>query len=69
VALPFLFVSFDNHQLQKYFLLRICSNRDREEQEIGEKMARGVIGVDTFQENIEKRVVEIRRPKRGRPRK
>jgi hypothetical protein len=32
-------------------------------------MARGVIGGEIFQEKIEKRVMEIRRPKRGRPRK
>jgi len=43
--------------------------RDREEQEIRERMARGVIGAETFQEKIEKRVMEVRRPKRGKPRK
>jgi hypothetical protein len=43
--------------------------RDREKQEIREKMARGVIGAEIFQEKIEKRVMEVRRPKRGRPRK
>jgi hypothetical protein len=32
-------------------------------------MTRRVIGVEIFQENIEKRVMEVRRPKRGRPRK
>lgn len=47
----------------------ICSNRDREEQEIREKMVSGVIGAEIFQEKIEKRVMEVRRPKRGRPRK
>jgi putative transposase len=59
----------ENRARQKAYREYVCSNRDREEQEIREKMARGVIGVETFQENIEKRVVEIRRPKRGRPRK
>jgi putative transposase len=47
----------------------VCSNRDREEREIRERMARGVIGAELFQEKIEKRVMEVRRPKRGRPRK
>jgi hypothetical protein len=32
-------------------------------------MARGVVGAKIFQEKIEKRVMEIRWPKRGRPRK
>jgi hypothetical protein len=32
-------------------------------------MARGVIGAEILQEKIEKRVMEGRRPKRGRPRK
>jgi REP element-mobilizing transposase RayT len=45
------------------------STRDSKEQEIRERMARGVIGAEVFQEKIEKRVVETRRPKRGRPRK
>jgi hypothetical protein len=43
--------------------------RDREEQEMRERMARGVIGAEIFQEKIEKRVTEVRRPKRGRARK
>jgi hypothetical protein len=43
--------------------------RNSEEQEIREKMARGVIGAEIFQEKIEKRVMEARRPKGGRPRK
>jgi hypothetical protein len=47
----------------------VCCNRDKEEQEIRERMARGVIGAEIFQQKIEKRVMEFRRPKRGRPRK
>ena len=43
--------------------------RDREEQEIREKIARGVIGAEIFQEKIEKRVMEVRKPKRRRPKK
>jgi hypothetical protein len=47
----------------------VCCNRDKEDQELRERMARGVIGVEVFQEKIEKRTIEYRRPKRGRPRK
>jgi len=54
---------------QRAYREYICSNRDREEQEIRERMARGVIRAELFQEKIEKRVMEVRRPKRGRPRK
>ena len=32
-------------------------------------MARGVVGGEIYQERIEKSVMEVRRPKRGRPRK
>jgi putative transposase len=54
---------------QRTYREYVCSNRDREEQEIREKMARGVIGAEIYQEKIEKRVMEARRPRRGRPRK
>ena len=54
---------------QKAYREFVGSNRDREEQEIKEKMARGVIGAEIYQEKVEKRVMEARRPKRGRPRK
>ncbi len=37
--------------------------------EIRERMAKGVIGAEIFQQNIERRARELRRPKRGRPRK
>ncbi|MBM4276532.1 MAG: transposase [Deltaproteobacteria bacterium] len=47
----------------------VCCNRDKEEREIRERMARGVIGAEVFQQHIEKRVMEFSRPKRGRPRK
>jgi len=45
------------------------STRDSKEQEIRERMARGVFGAEIFQEKTEKRVMEVRRPKRRRPRK
>ncbi len=38
----------------------VCSNRDREDQEIREKMTRGVIGAEMYHEMIEKRVIENR---------
>jgi putative transposase len=59
----------ENGARQRAYREYVCSNRDREEQEIREKMGRGVIGADIFQEKIEKRVMEVRRSKRGRPRK
>jgi hypothetical protein len=54
---------------QKAYREYVCFNRDREEQEIRESMVRGVIGAEIYQEQIEKRVMEARRPRRGRPRK
>jgi len=46
-----------------------CSNRDKEEQEVREKMAKGIIGALWFQEQMDKKVIEVKRPGRGRPRK
>jgi hypothetical protein len=37
--------------------------RDREEQEMREKMARGVIGAEIFQEKIEKRLIDFGGPR------
>jgi putative transposase len=54
---------------QRAYREYVCLNREREEQEIREKMARGVIGAEIYQEKIEKRVMEARRARRGRPRK
>jgi hypothetical protein len=45
------------------------SDRDKEDQELRERMARGVIGAEIFQQKIEKRAIEFRRPKGGTPRK
>jgi putative transposase len=59
----------ENGARQRAYREYVCSNRDKEEQEIREKMGRGVIGAEVFQEKIEKRVMEARRPRRGRPRK
>lgn len=59
----------DPSQRQKAYREYVCSNRGREEQEIKEKMGRGIIGTDEFLKRINKQVIEIKRPKRGRPRK
>jgi len=49
----------ENGARQRAYRKYVCSNRDREEQEIREKMARGVIGAEIFQEKIEKRNKEV----------
>jgi len=59
----------ENGARQRAYREYVCSNRNKEEQEIREKMARGEVGVEIYQEKMEKRVMEARRPKRGRPKK
>ncbi len=59
----------DSSQRQRAYREYVCSNRDKEEQEIREKMAKGAIGVAEFQEQMDKKAIEIKRPRRGRPRK
>ncbi len=54
---------------QRVYREYVCSNRDSEEQEIKERMSRGIIGTEMFQRNIGKRAVEVLRRKRIRPRK
>jgi hypothetical protein len=56
-------------QRQRAYREYICSNRDKAEQEIREKMAKGAIGAAGFREQMDKKVIEIKRPRRGRPRK
>jgi len=56
-------------QRQRAYREYDSSNRDKEEQEIGEKMAKGAIGAAGFQEQMEKKSIEIKRPRRGRPKK
>ena len=56
-------------QRQREYREYVCSDREKEEQEIREKMAKGIIGTVEFQERMNKKVIEIRRPRRGRPRK
>jgi hypothetical protein len=59
----------DQTQRQRAYREYICSNRDKEEQEIREKMGKGIIGEEGFQEEVGRKVIEAKRPRRGRPRK
>jgi putative transposase len=56
-------------QRQRGYREYVCSNRAKEEQEIRDKMGRGIIGAEGFRQEVEKKLVDSRRPKRGRPRK
>jgi putative transposase len=47
----------------------VLSNRDKEEQEIRGKLGKGVMGSEGFVETIGKRMVDARRPRRGRHKK
>ena len=44
----------DPFHRQKAYREYICSNREREEQEIREKMGRGIIGTEEFRKRINK---------------
>ena len=59
----------DQTQRQRAYREYVCSNRDKEEQEIREKMGRGIIGAERFQREMDRKMIEIKRPRRGRPRK
>jgi hypothetical protein len=56
-------------QRQRAYREYVCSNRDKEEKEIREKVAKGAIGAAGVREQMDKKAIEIRRPRRGRPRK
>ena len=56
-------------QRQRAYREYVSSNRDKEEQEIREKLAKGAIGTAGFRERMDKKAIEIKRPRRGRPRK
>lgn len=56
-------------QRQRAYREYVCSNRDEEEQEIREKMVKGVIGAEGFRKQMNKKAIEVKRPKRGRPTK
>ena len=59
----------DQSQRQRAYREYVCSNRDKEEQEIREKMGEGIIGAGGFREELGKKVIEAKRARRGRPRK
>jgi putative transposase len=56
-------------QRQKAYREYVCSNRDKEEREVREKMEKGVMGSEGFRENVDRKVMDTWRKKRGRPRK
>jgi hypothetical protein len=57
----------EEKQRQKEYRDYVLSNRDKEEEELRLKMSLGVIGDGGFQHQIQKQLVESKRPKRGRP--
>lgn len=59
----------DQSQRQKAYRDYVCCNRDKEEQEIRKNMGKGIMGAEGFREEIEKKVIKIKRRKRGKPRK
>ncbi len=59
----------DPSQRQRAYREYVCSNRDKEEQEIRDRMGYGVIGAEKFRQEVEKKLNDFRKPKRGRPRK
>jgi hypothetical protein len=59
----------DQPERQTAYREYVCSNRDKEEQDIREKIRRGIIGVERFRKEIGRQMIEIKRPRRGRPRK
>jgi putative transposase len=59
----------DQTERQRAYREYVSSNRDKEEQEIREKMGRGIIGAERFQKEIGRKMIEVKRPRRGRPRK
>jgi len=52
-------------QRQRAYREYVCSSRDKEEQEIREKMAKGAIGAAGFREQMDKKAIEIKRPRKG----
>ncbi|MDI7260465.1 MAG: hypothetical protein QME90_11165 [Thermodesulfobacteriota bacterium] len=57
----------DPFQRQRAYREYVSSNRDKEEQEIREKVAKGAIGAAGFREQMDKKAIEIKRPRKGRP--
>jgi hypothetical protein len=59
----------DQSKRQKAYREYVRSGRDKGDQEIRDRMNRGVIGAEEFRRRIEREGVDARRPKRGRPQK
>jgi putative transposase len=59
----------DQSKRQRAYREYVRSGRDKEDQEIRDRMKRGVIGAEEFRRRIEREGVDTRRPKRGRPQK
>ena len=59
----------DPSQRQRAYREYVCSNRDKEEQEIKNRMGYGVIGAEKFRQEVEKKLVDSTNPGKGRPRK
>lgn len=57
----------EEKERQKAYKEYVLSHRDKEEEELKLKMTLGVIGSGTYQLQIQKLLVESKRPKRGRP--
>ena len=53
----------------KNYIEYVFSYGEEEEQEIRDKIGSGIIGVEGFRRNVEKRAIETRRPKIGRHKK
>lgn len=66
-----LYAGFGRNEAQRKKAYRdyVLSYRDREEQEMREKMIGGILGGPGFVEAMESRILGSNRPKRGRPRK
>ena len=55
--------------VMKNYIEYVFSYGEEEEQEIRDKIGSGIIGVEGFRRNVEKRAIETRRPKIGRHKK
>ncbi len=60
-------MGIEEKRRQKAYREYVLSNRDKEEEELKQKMSLGVIGDGGFHYQIQKQIVESKRPKRGRP--
>jgi putative transposase len=59
----------DPSHRQRAYREYVCLDRNKEEQEIRSRMGSGIIGAERFRQELEKKFVDFKKPKRGRPRK